>query len=273
MVRNVLDGQMTEIFQVDAFTDRPFAGNPAAVCPLEGPADEKWMQDVAAEMNLSETAFFWPEGEALRLRWFTPAGEVELCGHATLATAHVLWETGRLGRDEEARFETLSGRLTATLDDDLISLDFPALEGAPVEAPAGLGDALGVTPVALSRARFDLLVQLTSAEGVRSLAPDFRALGAVDSRGVIVTAPGDDGEFDFVSRVFAPRYGIDEDPVTGSAHCQLAPYWGEILGKSEMLAYQASPRGGVVRVAVRGDRVELGGRAITVMEGRLSESP
>ena len=264
---------MSEIFQVDAFTDRPFAGNPAAVCPLEGPADEEWMQDVAIEMNLSETAFFWPEGEAMRLRWFTPAAEVELCGHATLAAAHVLWESGRLDRAEEAHFETLSGRLSAALDGEVIVLDFPALEGVPVEAPAGLSAALGVTPVALSQARFDLLVELAGAEGVRSLAPDFRALGEVESRGVIVTAAGDDGEFDFVSRFFAPRFGIDEDPVTGSAHCQLAPYWRERLGKSEMLAYQASPRGGIVRVAVRGDRVQLGGRAVTVMEGRLSVSP
>ncbi|MDH3402652.1 MAG: PhzF family phenazine biosynthesis protein [Acidobacteriota bacterium] len=261
---------MTEIFQVDAFTERPFAGNPAAVCPLAGPAGERWMQDVAREMNLSETAFFWPEGEALRLRWFTPGGEVELCGHATLATAHVLWETGRLEPAAPASFATLSGRLGAHRDGDFVVLDFPALPGEPVPAPAGLVEALGASPAAVSRARFDLLVELASAAAVRALAPDFRALAALDCRGVAVTAPGDDGEHDFVSRFFAPRYGIDEDPVTGSAHCQLAPYWAPRLGKERMLAYQASARGGVVRVAVRGDRVELAGRAVTVLRGRLA---
>ena len=179
---------MTEIFQVDAFTDRPFAGNPAAVCPLDGPADEGWMQSVAREMNLSETAFFWPEADALRLRWFTPGGEVELCGHATLATAHVLWETGRLDAAAEANFDTLSGRLGARRDGAYIVLDFPALEGEPVAAPAGLSAALGAESGAVSRARFDLLVELADADAVRNLRPDFRALGALDCRGLVVTA-------------------------------------------------------------------------------------
>ncbi|NNL64762.1 MAG: PhzF family phenazine biosynthesis protein [Myxococcales bacterium] len=260
---------MTEIFQVDAFTDRPFAGNPAAVCPLADAPEEGWMQNVAREMNLSETAFFWPEGDALRLRWFTPGGEVELCGHATLATAHVLWETGRLEAAAAANFDTLSGRLGARRDGDYIVLDFPALEGEPVAAPAGLPAALGAEPAAVSRARFDLLVELASADAVRTLRPDFRALGDLDCRGVAVTARGDDGVHDFVSRFFAPKYGIDEDPVTGSAHCQLGPYWGPLLDKDEMLAYQASERGGVVRVTLRGDRVGLAGRAVTVLRGGL----
>ncbi len=264
---------MTEIFQVDAFADRPFAGNPAAVCPLEGPVDAAWMQSVAREMNLSETAFFWPEGGALRLRWFTPGGEVELCGHATLATAHVLWESGRLDIAADAVFDTLSGRLGARRDGDWIVLDFPSLEGEAVSAPAGLSTALGVEPQAVSRARFDLLAELASAEQVRALQPDFRALGELDCRGLVVTSRGDDGRYDFVSRFFAPNCGIDEDPVTGSAHCQLAPYWGKLLGKDEMLAYQASERGGVVRVALRGDRVELAGQAVTVLRGVLIGAP
>jgi len=260
---------MTSIYQVDAFADAAFTGNPAAVCPLAGPAPEVWMQALATEMNLSETAFLWPEGEVRRLRWFTPAAEVELCGHATLAGAHVLWETGAIDQDSPAVFQTLSGELRARREGALIVLDFPALEGGPAEAPDGLVEALGVEPRALSRARFDLLVEVECEEAVRNLTPDFAALKRVDSRGIIVTAAGD-GEYDFVSRFFAPRLGIDEDPVTGSAHCQLTPYWSARLGKAEMLAFQASPRGGEVHVALRGDRVELGGQAVTIMRGELS---
>lgn len=263
---------MQEIFQVDAFAERPFTGNPAAVCPLGQAAEEAWMQAVASEMNLSETAFLWPEGDALRLRWFTPGGEVELCGHATLATAHVLWESGRLAPTEDAQFETLSGRLSARRDGELIVLDFPALVGESVVAPGGLAAALGVVPVAVSRARFDLLAELEHADQVKGLAPDFRAVGQLDCRGLIVTAAGDREPYDFVSRFFAPKFGIDEDPVTGSAHCQLAPYWGAKSGKQTMLAYQASARGGEVRVTLAGDRVELAGRAVTVLHGELRTS-
>ena len=260
---------MQEVFQVDAFTDRPFAGNPAAVCPMAGPPTEAWMQAVAREMHLSETAFFWPEGDALRLRWFTPGGEVELCGHATLATAHVLWESGWLERRDPALFETLSGRLSARSDGDLVVLDFPSLEGEVIEPPSRLAAALGTTPVAVSKARFDLLVELGDEQEVRRLVPDFRALAELDCRGLAVTAASDGAPYDFISRFFAPKFGIDEDPVTGSAHCQLAPYWSAKLGKREMLAYQASARGGVVRVTLRGERVELAGRAVTVLRGEL----
>jgi predicted PhzF superfamily epimerase YddE/YHI9 len=260
---------MVEIFQVDAFTARPFAGNPAAVCPLPGPVDDAWMQGLAREMNLSETAFLWPEGDSHRLRWFTPAVEVDLCGHATLASAHVLWESGVLERERQAAFDTRSGRLTARAAGDVIVLDFPALPGEPAAAPPGLEVALGAPAVAVSRARFDLLVELDSAAAVRGLAPDHDALVGLDCRGVIVTARGDEG-YDFVSRFFAPACGIDEDPVTGSAHCQLAPYWAARLGRSKLRAFQASARGGEVGVELRGDRVELAGRALTVLRGRLA---
>lgn len=259
-----------EIFQVDAFADRPYVGNPAAVVPLSGPRDEEWMQAVAREMNLSETAFLYSEGDGYRLRWFTPAIEVELCGHATLATAHVLWETGRLAPDATARFNTASGLLTAERQGEWIELDFPARAAAAVDdPPAGLATALGVEPRFVGKSRFDYFLEVSTPDEVRSLAPDFMRLRSLPVRGVIVTARGDGAPYDFVSRFFAPGSGIDEDPVTGSAHCTLAPYWAERLGKSEMLAYQASPRGGVVRVRVAGDRVKLGGRAVTVLVGKL----
>lgn len=261
---------MVEIFQVDAFASRPFAGNPAAVCVLAGAVDARWMQSLAGEMNLSETAFLWPEGDGHRLRWFTPATEVELCGHATLAAAHVLWESGALARHHDALFETLGGRLTARRGGDLIRLDFPALRGETVAPPPALEAALGVAVLAASRGRFDLLVEVDDGAAVRRLAPDYRALSGLDCRGVIVTARGD-GTHDFVSRYFAPACGIDEDPVTGSAHCQLAPYWAERLGKRTMVGHQASARGGDVRVRMRGDRVELAGRAVTVWRGRLTD--
>ena len=257
------------IVQVDAFTDRPFRGNPAAVCVLPGPRDEGWMQDVAREMNLSETSFLHRDGDAYRLRWFTPAAEVDLCGHATLAGAHVLWEEGYLRPDEPARFDTRSGRLTAERRDGAIVMDFPA---KPVErdAPADdLAAALGAAIVAAAMNQFDALVELGSEAVVRSLRPDFRRLAAVPVRGVIVTARASTPGFDFVSRFFAPNVGIDEDPVTGSAHCFLGPYWRAKLGRDTFRAYQASQRGGVVGVRVRGDRVELEGRAVTVLRGEL----
>ncbi len=251
------------LFQVDAFTDAPYAGNPAAVCLLDAPAPDGWMQDVAAEMNLSETAFTWPEGDARRLRWFTPCVEVDLCGHATLATAHVLFARGA----GEARFLTRSGELRAARRGRWIELDFPALPVREAPAPEGLRDALGATPVAVGESRFDCVVELESEDAVRGLRPDFAALRALDARGVIVTSRG--AGYDFVSRCFFPKVGIDEDPVTGSAHCALAPYWSERLGRAEMTGYQASARGGVVRVRLAGDRVSLGGQAVTVLEGGL----
>lgn len=257
------------IVQVDAFTDRAFSGNPAAVCVLPGPRDEAWMQAVAREMNLSETAFLHPEANGYRLRWFTPSVEVDLCGHATLASAHVLWEDGHLAPGDVARFHTRSGVLTARRDGEWIEMEFPALPASPTDPPPELGRALGVEPRCVGRSRFDLLVELDDEATVRSLEPDLGLLRRIDARGVIVTARADGGEFDFVSRFFAPQVGVDEDPVTGSAHCVLGPYWQQRLGRDEFLAYQASPRGGVVRVAVDGPRVRLAGRAVTVLRGQL----
>ena len=259
------------IVQVDAFADRPFAGNPAAVCVLDAPREPGWMQSVATEMNLSETAFLERQDDGgYALRWFTPACEVDLCGHATLASAHVLWQDGHLAPDAEARFQTRSGLLTARRDGEWIWLDFPALPPTLLaEPPAGWAEALDAAPVAVGRSRFDYIVELDSEDVVRALRPDLRAVKAMGARGVIVTARGAAGEFDFVSRFFAPGAGVDEDPVTGSAHCVLTPYWAEKLGKTEMTAYQASARGGVVRVRLAGDRVHLGGQAVTVLRGEL----
>src|SRR5213078_3375363 len=257
------------IVQVDAFTSTPFAGNPAAVCVLPAPPDERWMQNVAQEMNLSETAFLHPEDDAYRLRWFTPAVEVDLCGHATLASAHVLWEDGRLAGTAQARFHTRSGLLTADRSGDWIDLDFPATRAEPAPAPAGLNAAIGVTPRFVGRSRFDYLLEVDGEEIVRGCKPDFGALARVDARGVIVTSRAAAPSYDFVSRFFAPRAGVNEDPVTGSAHCALAPYWTTKLGRPELVGYQASARGGTVRVRLRDDRVILGGQAVTVLRGTL----
>jgi len=260
----------TRIFQADAFTAEPFSGNPAAVCLLAEPRDERWMQAVAREMNLSETAFLLREGDGFRLRWFTPAVEVELCGHATLASAHVLWEEGVLAPSETARFATRSGELRASRRGDLIELDFPTKPEQPAEPPENLLEALGVNPLYLGRNVFDYLVLLDSEHAVRAVTPDFAKLRTVTVRGVIVTAPSARPEFDFVSRFFAPAVGVDEDPVTGSAHCCLGPFWAARLGKSELVGHQVSARGGVVNVRVAGDRVFLGGRAVTVLRGELA---
>ena len=260
-------------WQVDAFAERPFAGNPAAVVPLERPAPEPWMRSLAAEMNLSETAFLWPEDGALRLRWFTPEAEIRLCGHATLASAHVLWQTGCLAAGAPARFETLSGRLTAHRDGESIRLDFPAHRLVPVAAPAGLEAALGAPIRETLKASDDYLVRVADEWAVRALTPEFGVLAKLGVRGVIVTAPADAGrDFDFVSRFFAPGVGVDEDPVTGSAHCALSPYWSAQLGRNELVGYQASRRGGRVGVRLVGDRVHLLGRAVTVFAGELSDA-
>jgi len=263
------------IYQVDAFAERPFAGNPAAVVLVDGAAwpDEAWMQAVAAEMNLSETAFVrrLAGDEAFGLRWFTPAAEVELCGHATLASAHVLWETGAVAGGQAIGFETLhSGRLTCRRDEaGWIAMDFPADPAAEAEPPAGLIAALGVEPTAAARSRYDWLIELADAAGVRSAAPDFPALRGIETRGIILTAPGE-GEADFVSRFFAPRLRVEEDPVTGSAHCVLGPWWADRLGRAALTGWQASRRGGAVGVVVGGDRVALSGRAATVLRGTLA---
>jgi PhzF family phenazine biosynthesis protein len=261
---------MTTIYQVDAFAGEPFEGNPAAVVPLDGPADERWMQAVAMEMNLSETAFLWREGGGWRLRWFTPLVEVDLCGHATLASAHILWETGLLAAGDAACFETRSGRLTCTREGGWITMNFPADPPIPTPPAPGVLEALNAgEPVFAGQSSFDAFVVLDSEAAVRSVAPDMGALAGCTRRGVIVTAPADDAAFDFVSRVFAPAVGIDEDPVTGSAHCALAVYWAEALGRDELTGRQISRRGGTVRVAVAGDRVRLGGQAVTVLRGDL----
>src|SRR2546428_152738 len=247
-----------KIVQVDAFADRAFRGNPAAVCVLPQARGEPWMQDVAREMNLAETAFLHPENGDYRLRWFTPAVEVALCGHATLASAHVLWEDGYLSADREARFHTQSGVLTARRSGDWIELDFPATPPAPAPAPPGLAAALRVGTRWVGRSKFDYLVELDSEDAVRGLKPDLAALERVDARGIIVTSRATTPGFDFVSRFFAPQSGVPEDPVTGSAHCALAPFWSERLQRTEMTAYQASPRGGVIRV--RDGKPALDGR-------------
>jgi PhzF family phenazine biosynthesis protein len=256
------------IVQVDSFTRRPYAGNPAAVCVLAEPRDDAWMRNVAAEMNLSETAFLHPEDGGYRLRWFTPAVEVDLCGHATLASAHVLWEDKHLSATAPAVFHTRSGKLTCVRAGDWIEMDFPAKLEQRADPPPQLAEALGAELKYVGRNQFDYLVELQGEEPVRAIQPNHHLLRQLPVRGVIVTAPGT-GEYDFISRFFAPGSGIDEDPVTGSAHCALAPYWAARLGKTEMTAYQASPRGGVVRVRVEGDRVQLGGQAVTVLRGEL----
>jgi PhzF family phenazine biosynthesis protein len=257
------------LFIVDAFADRPFAGNPAAICLLDEQRDAVWMQNVAAEMNLSETAFLRPQADGFELRWFTPAIEVELCGHATLASAHVLWTETDYG-EQSLRFHTKSGVLTANREDGIIELDFPATPAVEAEPPTGLLEALGVKPSFVGQSKFDNFVVVETEETVRSLTPDFQRLGQIPMRGVIVTSRSTDSRYDFISRYFAPAAGIDEDPVTGSAHCCLTPYWAEQLGKNEMTGLQASLRGGIVHVRCSGDRTFLGGHAVTMMRGELS---
>jgi PhzF family phenazine biosynthesis protein len=255
--------------QVDAFTDQPFGGNPAAVCLLPAPRDSIWMQQVAREMNLAETAFLVRRPDGFDLRWFTPTVEVDLCGHATLASAHTLWEQGQLAPQETVGFHTRSGVLSAFQEGDLIWLDFPATLDHPAATPAELERGLGVSIRYLGRTVFDYLVELESESAVRSLSPDLGALARLPVRGVIVTARSDDGTRDFVSRFFAPAAGVPEDPVTGSAHCGLGPFWSARLRKTELVGYQASARGGTVWMRLHGDRVHLGGHAITVARGEL----
>ncbi len=261
------------IVQVDAFTTTPFAGNPAAVCVLASPASEGWMQRVAREMNLSETAFLFRAGDAWQLRWFTPTVEVALCGHATLASAHVLWEDRHLPVATQARFDTKSGRLTADRAGSWIEMDFPAEPATPAEAPPDLVPGLGVKPVAVGKNRMDYLVEVGSEAEVLAITPDFGRLRRVPVRGVIVTARASGSDCDFVSRFFAPLAGVDEDPVTGSAHCALAPYWAAKLGRADLVGRQASARGGIVRVRAKGDRVVIAGQAVVVLRGDLTVDP
>jgi PhzF family phenazine biosynthesis protein len=257
-----------KLLQIDAFTSDAFKGNPAAVCFMDGVRDDHWMANVAAEMNLAETAFLTRSDGDWDLRWFTPTVEVDLCGHATLASAHAIWSEN-ISSDALLRFHTRSGVLTAKHDGDMIELDFPAKRDESIAAPAGLLDALGVSSASyIGRNQFDYIVELPSEADVRALKPDHGVLRQLPVRGVIVTSRGT-GDYDFISRFFAPGSGVDEDPVTGSSHCCLTPYWSERLGKSEMRAYQASPRGGAIRVRLDGDRVKLAGHAVTVFRAEL----
>ena len=258
-----------EIFQVDAFTDTPFRGNPAAVCILTESRDEGWMQSIAGEMNLSETAFLYREDDGFSLRWFTPAVEVDLCGHATLASAHVLWESGRLSPGSQALFYTRSGILTADKKEGLIELDFSAEPEEEAAVSPEIFSALGITPKYAGKNRFDYLLEVESEEVLRNIKPDFTLLGTIPVRGVIVTSISASKDYDFISRFFPPAVGINEDPVTGSAHCCLGPFWRKRLKKDRFIAYQASTRGGVVHVRIKGNRVYLGGTAVTVLRGNL----
>ena len=257
------------IWQVDAFAEKPFEGNPAAVCVLPEARDAAWMQAVGREMNLSETAFLVANEGGYNLRWFTPAVEVDLCGHATVASAHILWEEGYLRKDETAHFDSRSGPLSARRDGDWIELDFPAQPPRQAEAPAGLAEALGAELMYTGRTPFDLLVELSTEDVVRGLRPDMAAIKVLADRGVMVTARASTAPFDYVCRFFGPAAGVDEDPVTGSAQCALGPYWQERLGKGDLLGYQASARGGTLRVRPRGERVLIAGKAVTVLKGEL----
>jgi PhzF family phenazine biosynthesis protein len=258
------------IYQVDAFTGQPFHGNPAGVCFLSAPCPEQWMQCVAKEMNLSETAFLLPENEGYRLRWFTPAVEVDLCGHATLASAHILWETGRLAKDEMAQFYSRSGLLMARLEGDWIQLNFPVKRLELVTIPEELSTVLGISPVFVGKNQFDYLVEVENEEILHSLQPDMARLSQIPVRGVIVTCAATTPGYDFMSRFFAPRVGVPEDPVTGSAHCCLTPYWAEKLHKQSMRAYQDSPRGGELHLRLEGDRVLISGQAVTIFQGEMN---
>ena len=264
---------MISLFQVDAFADKPFHGNPAAVCIPDVQKDDRWMMNVAAEMNLSETAFLSAQADGYNLRWFTPTKEVSLCGHATLASAHILWEQGFVGDNQAIRFDTLSGLLIAKRNGALIQLDFPARLVESTESNVGINDALGVVPISTNRYAISngtiYLLECQSETIVRGLKPDFKRLSDTDGRAVIVTARSDSDRQDFVSRYFAPAVGIDEDPVTGSAHCYLAPYWSAKLGKNEMVGFQASQRSGYVRCRLDRDRVYLEGSAVTIFKGSL----
>ncbi len=259
------------LFQVDAFSSRPFGGNPAAVCVLEEPRSYIWMQRMAEEMNLSETAFLCKEADGYNLRWFTPTVEIELCGHATLASAHVLWEQEYLDKDKEIHFSTLSGWLHARQSQSWIELDFPAEPAAETAVPKELAKALDVPITWVGQNRFDYVVEVDSETSLRALIPNYNLLKQLPIRGVSVTAPSASSEFDFVSRFFAPAVGINEDPVTGSAHCSLGPYWAQKLGKSELVGYQASRRGGIIRVTVDQNRIGIAGQAVTIFRAEISE--
>ncbi len=269
-MRNAFVINMSHTFHViDAFADTPFAGNPAAVCVLAAPAEEQWMKLVARELNLSETAFLHPIEGGWSLRWFTPTVEVKLCGHATLASAFTLWETGVLAPDQIARFHTLSGWLTCRRTGEWIEMDFPAQVPELCPTPESLSESLGAKLLWVGSNGMDYLVEVADEKALRALKPNFSTLAKLPVRGVIVTCRSESAEFDFLSRFFAPAAGVNEDPVTGSAHCALGPYWQAKLGKSDFTAYQASERGGIVKVGVRGERVRLRGQAVMMSKVEL----
>jgi PhzF family phenazine biosynthesis protein len=259
------------LFHVDAFTSTPFAGNAAAVCILDGPRDDAWLQQVAREMNLAATTFLYPQNDGYHLRWFSHQVELELCGHGTLASAHALWEQGYLSHDTQARFYTRAGLLTASRAGDWIELNFPAKPEEQVTEPQPiLSASLGITPLYIGKSQLDYLVEVASEEELRAIQPDFAQLATIPARGAIVTAAANPASgYDFVSRFFCPSVGINEDPVTGSAHCVLSPFWSKRLGRAQLTGYQASQRGGTVRVQLAGDRVRLSGQAVTVLRGEL----
>ncbi len=260
-----------KIVQVDAFASKPFTGNPAAVCVMEDAANEVWMQNVAMEMNLSETAFLYPRDKGYHLRWFTPTMEIPLCGHATLASAHVLYTEGHVPADKPITFESMSGPLSASFDGEWITLDFPANPPKLVGTPSAeeVLSAFGYPFNAVFGIEGVCLVEIEDESMVREYKPDIAKIRELADIGAIITARSYGGEFDFVSRFFAPGAGVDEDPVTGAAHTVLAPYWAERLGKTEFTAYQASARGGVLLLRLEGNRVKIGGQAVTVMRGEL----
>ncbi|MFC0561561.1 PhzF family phenazine biosynthesis protein [Halalkalibacter alkalisediminis] len=260
----------TPIYVVDAFTNQAFKGNPAAVCVLSTSQDDIWMQNIAAEMNLSETAFLHPYKDGYSLRWFTPNTEVDLCGHATLASAHILWELGHMNSEQPIRFYTKSGVLTASKSGEWIELDFPSEQPKQENIyPKELIEGLGIQPLYVGRNRFDYLIEIDSEQMLRELNPNFSLLEQIDTRGIIVTSKSPSTEYDFFSRCFFPAVGVNEDPVTGSAHCCLGPYWQEKLNKNEFLAYQASKRGGILKIKLHNDRVFLLGQAITILRSEL----
>lgn len=258
-----------DVCVVDAFAEKPFTGNPAAVVLLDGPRDDAWRLAVAAEFNLSETAFLEAAGDSWKLRWFTPTTEVPLCGHATLAAAHALWSWGRLAPSAPALFDTASGRLEARKDGEYVLLDLPALPPRPAAPPKGLVAALGETPLWLGETEQEFVLELDSEQRVREARPDLAVWKTLTKKGLVLTAPSKRAVHDVVSRCFYPSQGIDEDPVTGSAHCALGPYWAGRLKKPVLNCYQASRRGGVLLVRPKDGRVELGGRAVTVWRGSL----
>ena len=257
------------LFIVDAFTDKPFSGNPAGVCLLSEPREAEWMQQVAFEMNLSETAFIVKQDDGFQLRWFTPKIEVDICGHATLAGAHLLWETEILNSEETARFHTRSGVLTAIKQGEFIKMGFPAMYSRPEEFSPELLNAFKINPYYVGKFDEKLLIQVENEQIVRNLEPDFAKLKQLDERAVVVTAESDSEDYDFISRYFAPWVGVNEDPVTGSSHCCLATFWARQLEKKDLKGYQASPRGGFITMKLDGEKVILGGQAVTVFKGNL----